>query len=132
MNTSWAISSAHHRHLAGRRNSGATGTAASETSTSARRGRIRPSNGHSCPIRLRPLVWISGRPNPEAERHGVVRDAYGPALRAKAEATGVEARVVWVSMCTETSCGGAGALAGRDARAFSPHSIAGGGGVVMH
>ena len=43
-----AISSASPPHIAGSRNSGAT--AASETSTLARRGRIRPSNGHSCPI----------------------------------------------------------------------------------
>ena len=40
---------------------------ACETRIPARRGRIRPSNGLSCPIRLRLLVWILGRD----ERQGV-------------------------------------------------------------
>jgi hypothetical protein len=41
------------------------------TSTSARRGRIRPSNGHSCPIRLSSLSWILDKP--ERQRGHVIR-----------------------------------------------------------
>jgi hypothetical protein len=54
-----------HGHFVGRRSSGAM--AASETGIPARRGRIRPSNGLSCPIRLRRLVWILGRDERQGE-----------------------------------------------------------------